>query len=56
MSCINTEAQGEAVAIFEDINASKKKRNSKNKVINNPNECQFCFKKITGATLSRFAR
>ena len=48
MSCLlNTEGFGDATAKIEDINASKKKRNSKNRMINNPNVCQHCFKKTT---------
>ncbi len=46
---MNTEGFGEPIAVIEDINNSKKKRNSKNQMINNPPECQFCFKKITPA-------
>ena len=53
MSCINTEGFGDAIAIIEDVNASKKKRNSKNNIINNPNECQFCFKKTTSSNKAR---
>ena len=53
MSCINTEGFGEPIAIIEDVNASKKKRNSKNKVLNNQNECQFCYKKTTPANKAR---
>ena len=45
MSCLNTEGFGDVIAIIEDVNASKKKRNSKNNIINNPTECQFCFKR-----------
>ena len=53
MSSLNTEGFGEPIAIIEDINSSKKKRNSKNKIINNPNECQFCFKKTTATNKAR---
>ena len=53
MLSLNTEAHGEPVAIIEDINASKKKRNSKNKIMNNPNECQFCYKKTTASNKAR---
>ena len=53
MSCINTEGFGDAIAIIEDVNASKKKRNSKNNIINNPNECQFCFKAVTKSNKAR---
>lgn len=53
MSCLNTEGFGEPTALIEDVNASKKKRNSKNKIINNPNECQFCFKKTTASNKAR---
>ena len=53
MSCINTEGFGEPIAIIEDVNASKKKRNSKNNIINNPNECQFCFKAVTKSNKAR---
>ena len=53
MSCLNTEGFGDVIAIIEDVNASKKKRNSKNKVINNPHECQFCFRKTTPANKAR---
>ena len=53
MSCINTEGFGEPIAIIEDVNASKKKRNSKNNIINNPTECQFCFKATTKSNKAR---
>lgn len=53
MCSLNTEGFGDAIAIIEDINASKKKRNSKNRMINNPNECQFCFKKTTATNKAR---
>ena len=53
MSSFNREGFGEPIAIIEDINASKKTRNSKNKIINNPNECQFCFQKTTASNKAR---
>ena len=56
MFSLNTEAHGEPVAIIEDVNASKKTRNSKNKIINNPNECQFCYKKTTASNKARHLR
>ena len=56
MFSLNTEALGEPIAIIENINASKKTRNSKNKIINNPNECQFCYKKTTASNKARHLR
>ena len=53
MSCLNTEGFGSPIAIIEDINSSKKKRNTKNNVINNPNECEFCYKRTTPANKAR---
>ena len=53
MSCLNTEGFGEPIEIIEDVNASKKKRNSKNNIINNPTECQFCFKATTKSNKAR---
>ena len=48
-NCLNTEGFGEPIAKIVNINSSKMKRNSKNKTINNPNECQYCFKKTTSS-------
>ena len=53
MFSLNTEALGEPVARIEDINASKKKRNSKNRTISNPNICEFCFKSTTPSNKAR---
>ena len=53
MSSLNTEGFGEPIAIIQDINASKKKRNSKKKIMNTPNEYQFCYKKTTASNKAR---
>ena len=52
-NCLNTEGFGEPIAKIVNINSSKMKRNSKNKTINNPNECQYCFKKTTSSNKAR---
>ena len=56
MFSLNTEALGEAIAVIEDVNASKKTRNSKNRMVNNPNECQFCFQALAKSNKARHLR
>ena len=53
---LNTEGFGDPIAKIDDINSSKKKRNSKNNTINNPYECEYCYRKTTPSNKARHLR